>query len=206
MSQCRSGEVCLSDCRMKQRPEIHQTLYLSLYQAIYLPTHLPLVALLPRHLERSSEVKKKIGPRYYGHKRAINVDIFKRLKAKLGLTQEKLAEKAGVTLKVAQRAEQGRYIAKENAAAIARVLKVAVDQLFTDALNLPDQPFFIQETVRPPLPSQELGTTLGPFPLRRCRRHLWALFLQRPKLSLPQMPCKHLIMPITSCGHIHFPA
>lgn len=85
-------------------------------------------------------MRGNVGPRYYGHKKVIDKRTFKIVRMQAGFTQETLAEKARVGLKVVQRAEQGLPITKENAAAIAAALKVSLNELFIDAVSTESQP------------------------------------------------------------------
>lgn len=61
--------------------------------------------------------------------------MLKTLRIKLGLNQETLAERANVSLKVVQRAEQGKNIEESNAAAIAKTLGEPVERLFNADLR-----------------------------------------------------------------------
>lgn len=101
---------------------------------IHFPTHLLCCGIIPiTFQEGRNEMRGTVGLRYFGHKRVRDITTFKKKRTKAGFTQEKLAEVAGVELKVVQRAEQGHNITKENAEAIAEALKLRVDELFIDA-------------------------------------------------------------------------
>jgi len=75
-------------------------------------------------------MNKETGLRYYGHVSAIDPAGLKRLRIKRELSQETLAERAKVSVRAVQKAEQGKNIDRENAAAIADALGETLEKLF----------------------------------------------------------------------------
>jgi HAD superfamily hydrolase (TIGR01509 family) len=115
-------------------------------------------------------MKKKIGQRYYPSASAIDVDKLKAARFKLGLKQDGLAAKAGVSLFAVRKAEQGKNIRTILARSIAEALNGQFDTFFVTHSEIGYEP---AESLNPLTPiRRESGPSASEFVIRRIERLL----------------------------------